>query len=205
MLGTHIQGNKKQITLQKIKHSFQKYTFGFRVGENLHKALDESEDMSLKDATVSSLKDTAKSTGNIYVSRTFFSYLKITFLESALGSAIMSSTLMVWVKSLVTLILSAFSKTALGVLFTSFTATITFTFTGISTALLTILAGTTLGRLIASTTVGSYIFNVSMKLIPMIGSVIPYLLGTVVVGYLFRRYKGYKNKGVDEENTTSQI
>lgn len=178
----YIQSKPIQTMLKSVK----KYTFGFRMGSKFHEALDENSEITIKEATVESLKDTAKSTGSIYASRTLFSVVKMTFLESAIGSALMSSTLAVSFRSLFSLLLATFSKSAVGVLFTSLSATITLSFTSVATTILTLFAGSQIGKMVASTTLGGYLLGLCKTLISIFASVIPVLLASVIMGYLFK-------------------
>lgn len=186
--------------IKKIVKSFQKYAFGFRTGSKFHDAFDKNVDTSLKDATVASLKDTAKSTGSIYASKTMFSVAKLTFLESALGSALMSSTLVVSIRSFFMLVLTALSKTSLGILITTFSTTFTLIFGGLATAILTFFAGTQLGKLLSSTTIGGYFFQLCLKLVPIMAQVIPYIIGSIVLGYALKWRKKHLSKHKSEDD-----
>lgn len=172
-----------------LSKPIKKYTFGFRTGSNFHDALQKDSDTTLKDATVESIKDTAKSTTNIIASKTIFSMLKLAFVESAVGSMIMSSTLMISLKGGFALFMATFSQTMLGVFLTSLSATITVSFVSIATTLLTLIAGSQLGRLISSTTLGSLILGICWKLVGLVASVIPMILGTIILGYAYKFYK----------------
>lgn len=184
--------------LNTLKKSISKYTFGFRMGKSFHEAFDQEHDTTLKEATVESLKDTAKSTGNIYVSKTFFSLAKATFLESAVGGAIMSSSLMIWVRSTLTLLFAAFGKTTLGVFFTGLSASITLTFSTVATAVLTLFAGTQLGKFFFSTTIGGYFYQVLRFAISVFASVLPIFLCSIAFGYFFKIYKKKKEAKLEE-------
>lgn len=188
----------KEKPLATLKKSISKYTFGFRMGKNFHEAFDEEHDTTIKEATVESLKDTAKSTGNIYVSKTFFSLAKATFLESAVGGAIMSSSLMIWVRTTLTMLFAALGKTSLGIFFTSLSASITLSFVTVATTILTLLAGTQLGKFFFSTTMGGYFYQVIRFAITIFASVLPIFLSSIAFGYFFKIYKKKKELKLQE-------
>lgn len=195
-----IQGWIAWDPLKTLSKPFRKYTFGFRTGTKFHEALDKSSDTTLKEATVASLKDTAKSTGSIYASKTVFSVVKVAFLESALGTALMSSALFSSISSGISVVVLALSKTALGVLYTTFSATITLSITTIATTLLTFVMGTQVGKFFSSTPVGNFIFQVVKKVVPVVASIIPLVMTTMVIGYLFKRCKKKYFPGEDVGN-----
>lgn len=170
-------------------NSVKKYTFGFRTGVSFQEAFDKDSETTLKDATMGSIMDTAKSTGKIYASKTMFSVMKLAFVESAVGSFLLSSTLVVTIRGGLALFMAAVSKTTLGMLFASLSTTLTITFTGVATTLLTIFAGSQLGRLVSSTTLGSMVLSLCWKLIGIVASVIPILLGSVLLGYMYQFYQ----------------
>lgn len=187
-------------TVSKIvAKSLEKYTFGFRTGSKLQKALDGDSEITLKDAAVSSVADTAKSTGNIYISKTAFSLAKVTFLESAIGTAILSSSGFIWLKTILVFVSTTLSQTFLGVLYASFSATLSLSFSTIVTMCLTYITGSQVGKAISSTKVGAAMFELVRVIVPMIASVLPLVVLSSVLGYLVQQYKKSK---LQEKNDT---
>lgn len=180
------------IFTKAMANSLRKYTFGFRAGSKLQAAVDKENDTTLGEATISTLKDTAKSTGSIYVSRTLFSSAKLWFLNSALGSALMSSALLMPLRTFSAFLLTSFHQTVLGVMFTSFTATVTLSFTTIATMLLTGFAGSQLGKVISTTFFGRVFFDLCRFLVSVTASVLPLVIGSMVLGFGLRAYQRRK-------------
>lgn len=187
---------------ESFVNSLKKYGFGFRTGSKLQEALDKNSETSIKDATVSSLKDTAKSTGSIYFCQTIFSVVRLTFLQSAIGTAIVSSTLFVSVKAVFLFLFTSLSQTFLGVLYASFSGLLSLTFTSLATLCLTLIAGTGLGKAFATTALGQTIFEFFRTAIPMIGSIIPFLVLSTLIGFIVQEYRKQKSKKVETQSRT---
>lgn len=180
------------LTGQAMRNSVEKYAFGFRAGSQFQAAVDKENDTTLGEATVSTIKDTAKSTGSIYVSRTLFASAKLWFMNSAFGSALMSSALLMPLRTCFTFLMTTFHQTVLGALFASFSATVTLSFTSIATMLLTGIAGSQLGKLLSNTFLGRIFFDMCRFLVSVTASVLPLVMVSMVIGFGMRAYQRRK-------------
>lgn len=164
----------------------KKYSFGFRAGGNFYQALDGDSQTTLKEATVDSLKDGASSTGQIMASRTLFSLAKASFLETAVGAALVSSPLYLGIQAFLAPIFLTISHSVVGLAFSALAAWLSASFATFTGGLLTLVAGTAVGKLFAATPLGSWFFGLCRLLISMITSVIPLLLLSILTGYVYR-------------------